>query len=204
MCPVGVVPVVLLPDNLGAASVAMSATRLMSTGAEKTYVVNSLTPKVCVGAGRNIVLLKPGRCTARIELRSNGRLQTTVSTRVSAGTVQESETTVAVAAPTVIRFRNGTALSTATAKKQISNILTAARRANAVLVTGHTGNAGGENAGMNTLSQKRAMAARSLLRDRGVSCVIAIQSYGATQVLSSSRKESQQALNRRAEIYVIP
>lgn len=48
------------------------------------------------------------------------------------------------------------------------------------------------------------MAARSLLRDRGVSCVIAIQSYGASQVVSNSKKDSQQALNRRAEIYVIP
>ena len=67
-----------------------------------------------------------------------------------------------------------------------------------------TGNAGGETAKMTELSQKRAMAARSLLRARGVSGVIAIQSYGATQTVSNSKKESQQALNRRAEIFIIP
>ena len=195
---------VLLPDNLGAESIAMSATRLMNPGAEKTYLVNSLTPKVCVGAGRNIVMLNPGRCTARIELRANGKVQTTVTSKVAEGTVQESDTTVAVAPPTVIRFRNGTALSTSAAARQIGLIISEARKANAILVTGHTGNAGGENAKMTQLSQKRALAARSLLRDRGVGCVIAIQSYGSTEVISNSKKESQQALNRRAEIYVIP
>ena len=101
-------------------------------------------------------------------------------------------------------FRNGTALTTATARARIANISSDARKASAILVTGHTGNAGGETAKMTQLSQKRAMAARSLLRDRGVSGVIAIQSYGATQVVSSSKKDSQQALNRRAEIFIIP
>ena len=198
------VPAVLLPDNVGAASVVMSAVRVMNSGAEKSYVVNSLTTGVCVGAGRNLVFLRTGRCTAQLTFRSNGKVASTVSTVVGEGQVTESDVVVAVAEPTVIRFTNGTALSTAAARTRIGNIVSAARKASAVLVTGHTGNAGGETAKMTELSQKRAMAARSLLRARGVSGVIAIQSYGATQTVSNSKKESQQALNRRAEIYIIP
>lgn len=198
------VPAVLLPDNVGAASIIMSAVRVMSAGAEKSYVVNSLTTKTCVGAGRNLVFLKEGRCTAQLTYRSNGKIASTVSTNVTTGDIPVSDVVVAVAEPTVIRFINGTALSTASARKQIANISSAARKASAVLVTGHTGNAGGETDKMTSLSQKRAMAARSLLRDRGVTGVIAIQSYGATQTVSNSKKEAQQALNRRAEIYIIP
>ena len=201
---VATVPAVLLPDNVGATSVVMSAIRVMSAGAEKSYVINSLTTRTCVGAGRNLVFLKEGRCTAQLAYRANGKVASTVSTRVTAGQVTTSDVVVEVAAPTVIRFRNGTALSTASARTQVANISSAARKASAVLVTGHTGNAGGETAKMTSLSQKRAMAARSLLRDRGVSGVIAIQSYGASQTVSNSKKESQQALNRRAEIYIIP
>ena len=201
---VAVVPAVLLPGNVGSTSTVMSAVRVMSAGAEKSYVINSLTTKTCVGAGRNLVFLKAGRCTAQLSYRANGKVASTVSTSVTEGEVVPSDVVVAVAEPTVIRFTNGTALSTATAKKQIANISSAARKASAVLVTGHTGNAGGETAKMTSLSQKRAMAARSLLRDRGVTGVIAIQSYGATQTVSNSKKDSQQALNRRAEIYVIP
>lgn len=198
------VPAVLLPDNVGAASVVMSAVRVMNSGAEKSYIVNSLTTGVCVGAGRNLVFLRTGRCTAQLTFRSNGKVASTVSTVVGDGQVTESDVVVAVAEPTVIRFTNGTALSTAAARARIGNIVSAARKASAVLITGHTGNAGGETAKMTELSQKRAMAARSLLRARGVSGVIAIQSYGATQTVSNSKKESQQALNRRAEIYIIP
>ena len=201
---VATVPAVLLPGNLGETSVRMSAVRIMNSGAEDTYVINSLTPSKCVGAGRNLVMLGNGRCTAQITARRNGKVQTTVTTKVTDGTVVASDVVVAVSEPTVIRFRNGTALSTPTARKVIANISSDARKATSILVTGHTGNSGGETAKMTSLSQKRALAARSLLRDRGVTCVIAIQSFGATQTVSNSKKEAQQALNRRAEIYIIP
>lgn len=198
------VPATLLPGNLGATSVVMSAVRVMNAGAEDAYVINSLTPAKCLGAGRNIVMLKNGRCTVQIAARRDGKVQTTISTTITDGTVQASDVTVPVASPTVITFRNGTALSTPAAKKVVANISSDARKASAILVTGHTGNAGGETSKMTSLSQKRAMAARSLLRDRGATCVIAIQSYGATQTVSNSKKEAQQALNRRAEIFIIP
>lgn len=201
---VAAVPATLLPGNLSSESVRMSAVRVMNTGAEDTYVINSLTVNTCLGAGRNIVMLQNGRCTVQIAARRDGKVQTTISTKVVDGTVTVSDTVVAVAEPTVIKFRNGTALSTPAAKKVIANISSEARRATAVLVTGHTGNSGGETAKMTSLSQKRALAARSLLRDRGVTCVIAIQSYGATHTVSNSKKEAQQALNRRAEIYIVP
>jgi outer membrane protein OmpA-like peptidoglycan-associated protein len=198
------VPAALFPGNVAATNVAMTAVRVMSAGAEKRWVVNSLTPRTCLGAGRNLVMMANGRCRAQIALRSNGRVSASVSTLVTDGTPALSDVVVQVAAPTVVMFRNGTALTTATARARIANISSDARKASAILVTGHTGNAGGETAKMTQLSQKRAMAARSLLRDRGVSGVIAIQSYGATQVVSSSKKDSQQALNRRAEIFIIP
>ena len=201
---VAAVPAALFPGNVAATNVAMTAVRVMSAGAEKKWVVNSLTPRTCLGAGRNLVMMTNGRCRAQIALRSNGRVSASVSTLVTDGTPALSDVVVQVAAPTVVMFRNGTALTTPTAKARIANISPEARRASAILVTGHTGNAGGETSTMTQLSQKRAMAARSLLRDRGVSCVIAIQSYGATQVISSSKKDSQQALNRRAEIFLIP
>ncbi|MFM9133355.1 MAG: OmpA family protein, partial [Actinomycetota bacterium] len=201
---VAAVPAALFPGNVAATNVAMTAVRVMSSGAEKKWVVNSLTPRTCLGAGRNLVLMANGRCRAQIALRSNGKVSASVSTLVTDGTPALSDTVVQVAAPTVVMFRNGTALTTATAKALIANISSDARKASAILVTGHTGNVGGETGKMTELSQKRAMAARSLLRDRGVSCVIAIQSYGASQVVSNSKKDSQQALNRRAEIFVIP
>lgn len=201
---VATVPATLLPGNLAAESVRMSAVRVMNAGAEDTYVINSLTVNTCLGAGRNIVMLQNGRCTVQIAARRDGKVQTTISTKVVDGTVTATDTVVAVAEPTVIKFRNGTALSTPAAKKVVANISSDARRATAILVTGHTGNSGGESATMTSLSQKRALAARSLLRDRGVTCVIAIQSYGATHTVSNSKKEAQQALNRRAEIYIVP
>lgn len=201
---VATVPATLLPDNLAAESVRMSAVRVMNAGAEDTYVINSLTVNTCLGAGRNIVMLQNGRCTVQIAARRDGKVQTTISTKVVDGTVTATDTVVAVAEPTVIKFRNGTALSTPAARKVVANISSDARRATAILVTGHTGNSGGESATMTSLSQKRALAARSLLRDRGVTCVIAIQSYGATHTVSNSKKEAQQALNRRAEIYIVP
>jgi len=198
------VPAALFPGNVPLESSVMTAIRLMTPGAETTYVVDSLTPATCLGAGRNIVLLRTGRCRARIALRSNGRVQSTVSTTITDSTPTLSDVIGSVDEPTVVYFRNGTALSTDASRKRVAGIASAARRANAVLVTGHTGNAGGETSKMRSLSQKRAQAARSLLRDRGVTGVIAIQSYGATQVVSNSKKDAQQALNRRAEVFLIP
>ncbi|NBU16810.1 MAG: OmpA family protein [Actinobacteria bacterium] len=198
------VPAALFPDNVAATSAVMTAVRVMNSGAEKTYVIDSLTPRTCLGAGRNLVMMSTGRCRAQITLRRNGRVSATLGTTVTDGSPLLSDVVVQVAPPTVVQFRNGTALTTPTARARIANITSDARKADAILVTGHTGNAGGETAKMTQLSQKRAMAARSLLRGRGVSVLIAIQSYGATQAVSTSKKESQQALNRRAEIFIIP
>lgn len=198
------VPAALFPGNVPVEGTVMTAIRLMTPGAEKTYVVNSLTSATCLGAGRNLVLLRTGRCRAQIVLRANGRVQSTVTTNVSAGTPALSEVILAVDEPTVVYFRNGTALSTEASRKRIASITSAARRADAVLITGHTGNAGGETDKMRSLSQKRAKSARSILRDRGVTGVIAIQSYGASQTVTNSKKGAQQALNRRAEIFLIP
>ena len=176
----------------------------MSASLAKTYYLNSLTPNVCLGAGRNLVLLRTGRCTAQVQRRTNGRLETTVTTRVVSGTVVESDNVVVLPAATIAYFKSGTALSTAQSKKDIDAIMTPARAADAVLVTGHTGNVQSENSNLVPLSQKRALAVRSLLRDRGVSATIAIWSYGATNPINKGKTTKAQNLNRRAEIFIIP
>ena len=181
-----------------------SVTRLMSPALSKTYYINSLTPKVCLGAGRNLVFLRTGRCTAQVQLRANGKRETTVTTRVVSGTVVESDNVVALPSATIAYFKSGTALSTAQSKNDIDAILPTARVADAVLVTGHTGNVQSENSNLVPLSQKRALAVRSLLRDRGVSATIAIWSYGATNPVNKGKTTKAQNLNRRAEIFVIP
>ena len=211
--PVGASPAVTTtPTNpssleitaLAPTTINRSVTRLMSPALSKTYYINSLTPKVCLGAGRNLVFLRTGRCTAQVELRTNGKRETTVTTRVVSGTVVESDNVVVLPSATIAYFKSGTALSTAQSKNDIDAILPTARVADAVLVTGHTGNVQSENSNLVPLSQKRALAVRSLLRDRGVSATIAIWSYGATNPVNKGKTTKAQNLNRRAEIFVIP
>jgi len=181
-----------------------SVIRLMSSSLSKNYYINSLTPSVCLGAGRNLVLLRTGRCTAQVQQRTNGKLEKTVTTRVVSGTVVESDNVVVLPAATIAYFKSGTALSTAQSKKDIDAIVTTARAADAILVTGHTGNVQSENSNLVPLSQKRALAVRSLLRDRGVSATIAIWSYGASNPVNKGKTTKAQNLNRRAEIFIIP
>jgi outer membrane protein OmpA-like peptidoglycan-associated protein len=100
---------------------------------------------------------------------------------VVSGTVVESDNIVVLPAATIAYFKSGTAL-----------------------VTGHTGNVQSENSNLVPLSQKRALAVRSLLRDRGVSATIAIWSYGASNPVNKGKTTKAQNLNRRAEIFVIP
>ena len=181
-----------------------SVIRLMSSPLSKTYYINSLTPSVCLGAGRNLVLLRTGRCTAQVQRRTNGRLEKTVTTKVVSGTIVESDNVIALPPATIAYFKSGTALSTSQSKNDINAILTTARVADAILVTGHTGNVQSENSNLVPLSQKRALAVRSLLRDRGVSATIAIWSYGASNPVNKGKTTKAQNLNRRAEIFVIP
>jgi len=189
---------------LGTTRTNRSAIRMMSPELSTRYYINSLTPNVCLGAGRNLVLLRTGRCTARVQLRSNGKLISTVTTRVTSGDVIQSDEVVPLSPATVAYFRTGTSLTTASTKKAIAALAPAARTADAVLVTGHTGNIQGENSRLVPLSQKRAISVRSLLRDRGVRTTIAIWSYGASQPVSKEKTVKAQNLNRRAEIFIIP
>ena len=189
---------------LGATRINRSAVRLMSPALSKKNYINSLTPKVCLGAGRNLVFLRTGRCTARVQLRSNGKLVSTVTTRVVSGEVVASDEVVPVAPATVAYFRSGTGLTTTATKKAIAALAPTARAADAILVTGHTGNIQGENSNLIPLSQKRAQAVRSLLRGRGVRTTVAIWSYGASQPVSKGKTAKEQNLNRRAEIFIIP
>jgi flagellar motor protein MotB len=189
---------------LGATRINRSAVRLMSPALSKKNYINSLTPNVCLGAGRNLVFLRTGRCTARVQLRSNGKLVSTVTTRVVSGEVVASDEVVPVAPATVAYFRSGTGLTTAETKAAIAALAPTARTADAVLVTGHTGNIQGENSNLVPLSRKRAQAVRSLLRDRGVRTTVAIWSYGASQPVSKGKTAKEQNLNRRAEIFIIP
>jgi outer membrane protein OmpA-like peptidoglycan-associated protein len=123
---------------------------------------------------------------------------------VTSGDVIQSDEVVPLSPATVAYFRTGTSLTTASTKKAIAALAPAARTADAVLVTGHTGNIQGENSRLVPLSQKRAISVRSLLRDRGVRTTIAIWSYGASQPVSKEKTVKAQNLNRRAEIFIIP
>ena len=189
---------------LGASRFAMSAVRLMTEAQSKKYIINSLTPKVCLGSAINLAFLKTGRCTAQVLRRSNGKIATTVTTRVVAGVAEASEEVVLLAEPTVAYFNGGTALVKASSKKDIAALTASARTASSILVTGHSGNIGGERANMVKLSQQRASAVRSLLRGKGVNRTIAIWSFGATFPVTNSKSNAKQDLNRRAEIYLIP
>jgi outer membrane protein OmpA-like peptidoglycan-associated protein len=182
----------------------MSAVRLITEAQSKRYIINSLTPKVCLGSAINLAFLKTGRCTVQVLLRSNGKIAKTVSTRIVTGVPEASEEVVVLPAPTVAYFNDGTALVKASSKKDIAFLSSSARTASSIIVTGHSGNIGGERANMVKLSQQRASAVRSLLRDRGVRGTIAIWSFGASFPTTNSKSKTQQDLNRRAEIYLIP
>jgi outer membrane protein OmpA-like peptidoglycan-associated protein len=190
--------------SLGSSRTEMSALRLMTSAQNRTYYVNSLTPTICLGSDRNLVFTKKGRCRAQIITRSNGRIVRTVTTRVVAGEVVPSEGVVAVAKPTVIYFQNGRNRPTTTSMRDLDALMPEARRASSILVTGHSGNLSGENTNLVTLSQRRATSVRSLLRGRGARQTIAIWSFGGSSPVTTSKKESRQALNRRAEIFLIP
>jgi outer membrane protein OmpA-like peptidoglycan-associated protein len=189
---------------LGSSQTEMSALRLMTAAQNKTYYINSLTPNVCLGSDRNLVFVKKGTCRTQVVTRRNGRIVTTVSTRVVAGEVSPSEAIVAVPAPTVLIFANGTNRLAPASMRKLNALMPEARRASSILVAGHTGNASGENTNLVALSQKRATLVRSLLRGRGARQTIAIKSFGGSNPISTSKSEKQQQLNRRAEIYLIP
>lgn len=190
--------------SLGSSRTEMSALRLMTSAQNRTYYVNSLTPTICLGSDRNLVFIKKGRCRAQIVTRSNGRIVRTVTTRVVAGEVVPSDEVVAVAKPTVIYFENGRNRPTAASMRDLDALMPEARRASSILVTGHSGNLSGENTNLVTLSQRRATSVRSLLRGRGARQTIAIWSFGGSSPITTSKKESRQALNRRAEIFLVP
>jgi len=190
--------------EVGGSQVALSALRLITPNQAKTFLINPLTPKVCLGSGTNIAFIATGRCTFQVVRRSNGTVMTTKSTRVVAGTVTPSDILVALAPPTVVYFNGGTALVKTASKKAINALAPSARAASSVIVTGHSGNMSGENSDLVVLSQKRANSVRSLLRGRGVNQTIAIWSFGASAPVTNSKSNAKQNLNRRAEIYLIP
>jgi outer membrane protein OmpA-like peptidoglycan-associated protein len=168
------------------------------------YVINPLTPKVCLGAGRNLVLIHTGRCTAHIALRRNGKVAALVTTKVISGTVVANDTTVALAEPTIAYFVGGNSKVKDSSRKDIFSLAATAKTSDAVLITGHSGNLAGEQANLVTLSSKRAASVRALLRGKGVTKTIAIWSFGAGLPVTNSKSEKDQNLNRRAEIYLIP
>jgi flagellar motor protein MotB len=190
--------------SLGSSRVEMSALSLMTTAQNRSYFINSLTPTICLGSDKSMVFIKAGRCRAQIVTRRNGRIVRTVTTRVVTGEVVPSDGVVAVAKPTVVYFANGTNRPTAASMRDIDALMPEARRASSILVTGHTGNLSGENTNLVTLSQRRATSVRSLLRGRGARQTIAIWSFGGSHPLSKSKSEAKQALNRRAEIFLVP
>ena len=190
--------------NVAPTHVAMSALRLITPAQARTFFINPLTPKVCLGSGTNLAFVGKGRCTVQILRRSNGKLITTRTTRVIEGTVEPSDIVVAIQPPTVVYFDGGTARVKASSRTAINALATTARTANSVIVTGHSGNMGGESSDLVVLSQKRANAVRSLLRGRGVNQTVAIWSFGATSPVTNSKSNAKQDLNRRAEIYLIP
>ena len=190
--------------EVAATHTVLSALRLMTTNQSKTFFINPLTPKVCLGSGSNLAFIGTGRCTVQILRRSNGSVVATRTTKVVDGTVTPSDIVVALQPPTVVYFNGGTALVKTSSKKDINALAPTARTASSVIVAGHSGNMGGESSNLVVLSQKRANAVRALLRGRGVNQTIAIWSFGATKPVTSSKSNAKQDLNRRAEIYLIP
>ena len=187
---------------LGASREAMTAVELMTSAQNKTYFINSLTPTVCLGSDRFMVFLKTGRCRAQVIVRRNGAISATVTTRIVANSGTSAD--IAVAKPTVLYFANGTNRLTAASTRKLNALVPDARRAKSILVTGHTGNASGENADLVPLSRRRATYVRSLLRGKGARQTIAIWSFGGTSPLSTSKSEAAQAKNRRAEVFLVP
>ena len=189
---------------LDSVSINRSAIRMMTPDQVKKYVINPLTPKVCLGAGRNLVLMHTGRCTAQIVLRSNGKVSALITTKVISGTVVSSDTIVALTEPTIAYFVGGDSKVKDSSRKDIFSLVAAAKTSDAVLITGHSGNLAGEQANLVTLSSKRAASVRALLRGKGITKTIAIWSFGASLSVTDSKSEREQNLNRRAEIYLIP
>ena len=177
---------------------------MMTPDQAKKYIINPLTPKVCLGAGRNLVFIRTGRCTAQIALRRNGRVATTVTTKVSRGTVTPNDVTVAISEPTVAYFVAGNSVVSDASRKDIFSLAPTAKTADAVLITGHSGNLAGEQSNLVTLSSKRAASVRALLRGKGVRNTIAIWGFGASSSVTKEKTEKAQNLNRRAEIFLIP
>lgn len=197
-------PSTFTTTDVAATQTVMSALRLMTANQAKTYIINPLTPKVCLGSGSNLAFIKTGRCTVQILRRSNGSVVGTRTTRVVAGTVTPSDIVVAIPEPTVVYFNGGTALVKTESKKKINELAPTARAASSVIVAGHSGNMAGESSNLVVLSQKRANAVRALLRGRGVNQTVSIWSFGASLPLTNSKSNAKQNLNRRAEIYLIP
>lgn len=190
--------------TMASTQTSKSALRLLSSAQVASHVLNSVTPKVCVGSGSNLVFVGTGRCIVQIALRRNGVISKTLATRVTSGEVESSDTVVPVADPVTVYFVGGTSRLKPTSKKRLDSLLANARASSSILVAGHSGNMGGESSNLVALSTKRAIVVRGYLRDRGVSKTIAIWSYGSTMPVTNSKSQKAQDKNRRAEVWLIP
>jgi outer membrane protein OmpA-like peptidoglycan-associated protein len=192
--------------DLGTQQYAATAVRLLNDGDEKTNVIVTTTPTICQGSGRNILFMKSGRCNLVVQLRTNGKQVAAATTKVVAQPTDfvASDSVVQVGVPATVYFTNGTAKLLPASLKVLKALGAQARSANSIFVSGFTGNAMGESANAVTLSQRRALITRSVLRSVGVTSQISIWSFGGQGAVSNVKSEAQQKLNRRALVYIIP
>jgi outer membrane protein OmpA-like peptidoglycan-associated protein len=169
---------------------------------EEKFILKSMTPLTCVAALRFVIATKRGVCRINVARRANGFVLDTFTTKVvKTGTVGTD--VVALAAPLTVYFSSGTSNFRTSAAKVIKTAASNAKNASVVFVGGYTGNITTDDVNK-TLAEARSAKTRVALQEAGVTATVAVLSFGSSGAVSKGKSASEQNLNRRAVIYIVP
>ena len=199
-----IVPAVLRPTvtTIPATLGVNTALRAMLKVDEEKFILKSMTPLTCVAALRFVIATKRGVCRINVARRANGFVLDTFTTKVvKTGTVGTD--VVALAAPLTVYFSSGTSNFRTSAAKVIKTAASNAKNASVVFVGGYTGNITTDDVNK-TLAEARSAKTRVALQEAGVTATVAVLSFGSSGAVSKGKSASEQNLNRRAVIYIVP
>lgn len=159
------------------------------------------TPKVCIALTTSVVFTGTGRCTVRILDEETRRVIRSFSTVVAAA---ESTVGTALTTDKPIMFGQLRTSLSATARAQVKELAAAATGAGRIVILGHSASLYGNEVSNRRISLERAAAVKRALIAAGVKNPISIVAMGSRDMANTGKKEAQQALNRRVEVFIYP
>lgn len=174
-----------------------NAYKIQSSAQVKKYILNSITPRVCLGAQSYVITISAGTCTVRVKAIADGsilRVQRTVVTTKN-GTAGSSVTA------TVLPFTTTRTAVTATNKANIATLSLSS--APLVVVAGHAASMTDSKAFNESIARKRANNVKTVILKANKSANVFALNLGVDAPLTTKTSEAAQAKNRRVVIYIV-